>query len=68
MQDRKIGVIFLVDFQIVSTEICWDQDEKGRSIFYRITDPCLVSLLETPRCLLDDAKEKKQKRGDEQRA
>lgn len=31
---------------------------KGNNIFYRITDPCLVSLLETALCLLDDARER----------
>lgn len=31
---------------------------KGNNIFYRIVDPCLVSLLETALCLLDDAKER----------
>jgi ArsR family transcriptional regulator, lead/cadmium/zinc/bismuth-responsive transcriptional repressor len=30
---------------------------KGNNIFYRIIDPCIVSLLETALCLLDDAKQ-----------
>lgn len=34
---------------------------KGNNIFYRIIDPCLVSLLETALCLLDDAEEREAK-------
>ncbi len=68
MRDQKIRVIFLVDFQIVSTEKMLRSRRKRNNIIYRIIEPCLVTLLETDLRLVDDAKEKKQEPRDEQRA
>jgi DNA-binding transcriptional ArsR family regulator len=32
---------------------------NGNNIFYRIVDPCVVSLLDTGLCLMEDAKERR---------